>query len=130
VKTQVEFRSTKFPAYPDEEMQLNPGIWGKRLAEYLADHLASTGIAVEQPLPEDWGWYLPVSIDGVRLALCCGHQDGDADQFVVFTDPATPSIRRGFKKVDVTSQLERLTTRLNDILAGDPEITDVVWVDA
>ena len=33
MKTQVEFRSDKFPPYEGEEEQINPGLWGKRLAE-------------------------------------------------------------------------------------------------
>jgi len=35
MKTQVEFRSSKFPPYEGEQEQINPGLWGKRLAEYL-----------------------------------------------------------------------------------------------
>ena len=33
VKTQVEFRSRKFPPYEGEQEQINPGLWGIRLAE-------------------------------------------------------------------------------------------------
>lgn len=43
IKTQVEFRSSKFPPYDGEEEQINPGLWGKRLAEYLAQHLSEKG---------------------------------------------------------------------------------------
>ena len=32
MKTQVEFRSKKSPPYDGEEEQINPGLWGKRLA--------------------------------------------------------------------------------------------------
>ncbi len=31
MKTQVEFRSTKFPPYEGEEEEINPGLWGRRL---------------------------------------------------------------------------------------------------
>ncbi len=40
MKTQVEFRSNKFPSYEGEEEQINPGLWGKRLAEYLVQKLS------------------------------------------------------------------------------------------
>jgi hypothetical protein len=128
MKTQVEFRSDRFPAYPDEEQQLNPGVWGRRLAEFVAERLAAAGISCGEPNAEDWGWYLPVTIDDVRLAVCCGHQDGDDDEFVIFTDPSTPIMRRGFKKVDVTPQLERLTLALDDLLTSDPTIGDIAWI--
>ena len=125
--TQVEFRSQKFPAYEGEEDRINPGVWGKRLAEYLSEHLSARGISTDTALVEDWGWYLPVPNDGFRLALCCGHQDGADDEFVVFTDPSKPVVRRGFKKVDAAPALGRLTQALQEILSSDPDITDVVW---
>lgn len=37
MKTHVEFRSDKFSAYEGEEEEINPGIWGKRLVEYLIE---------------------------------------------------------------------------------------------
>ena len=43
MKTQVEFRSAKFPPYEGEEEQINPGLWGKRLAEYLVQEAIREG---------------------------------------------------------------------------------------
>jgi hypothetical protein len=97
MKTQVEFRSSKFPPYEGEEEQINPGLWGKRLAEYLVQKLPEQGIATDEIIAEDWGWYVPVPNDGFRLALCCGHQYGDDDQFLCFTDPSTPMVRKLFR---------------------------------
>ena len=130
MKTQVEFRSSKFPPYEGEEKQINPGLWGKRLAEYLAQKLAEKGIATEEMVAEDWGRYVPVRNEGFRLALCCGHQNGDDDEFVCFTDPSTPIVKKFFKKIDATAQLTRLTEALQQILASDPEIRDVVWTES
>ena len=130
MKTQVEFRSSKFPPYEGEEEQINPGLWGKRLAEYLVDTLAARGIATEEIIAEDWGWYVPVRNDGFRLAVCCGHQNGDDDEFLVFTDPSTPIVKKLFKKIDATAQLTRLTLALEEILASDPDIRDVVWTES
>lgn len=48
MKTQVEFRSSKFPPYEGEQEQINPGLWGKRLAEYLVQKLAEKGIQTEE----------------------------------------------------------------------------------
>jgi len=129
MKTQVEFRSSKFPAYEGEEEQINPGLWGKRLAEYLVQKLGEKGITTGEMVAEDWGYYVPVHNEGFRLALCCGHQNGDDDQFLCFTDPSTPSVKKLFKKIDATAQLARLTEALQQILASDPEIRDVVWTE-
>jgi hypothetical protein len=44
MKTQVEFRSAKFPPYEREQEQINPGLWGKRLAEYFVQKLTEKGL--------------------------------------------------------------------------------------
>src|SRR6478736_10160924 len=122
MKTQVEFRSNKFPPYDGEEEQINPGLWGKRLAEYFVQKLAEKGIEADPIIAEDWGWYVPIKNEGFRLALCCGHQDGDDDEFLCFTDPSGPIIRKLFKKIDATEQLGRLVAALEKVLSSDPEI--------
>jgi len=127
MKTQVEFRSSKFPPYEGEEEEINPGLWGRRLAEYLAKNLADKGIGTEEMIAEDWGYYLPIRNDGFRLALCCGHQDGDEDQFLVFTDPSTPKVRKLFRTIDATPQLTRVLEALREVLDADSEIRDIVW---
>ena len=127
MKTQVAFRSSKFPPYEGEEETINPGLWGKRLAEYLVEKLAGKGIETDEFIVEDWGYYIPVRNDGFRLAVCCGHQDGDADEFLCFTEPSKPVVKKLFRKIDATLQLERLTGALSEILSADPDIRDVVW---
>jgi hypothetical protein len=127
MKTQVEFRSPKFPAYEGEEEEINPGLWGKRLTEYLAQKLAEKGIETDEMIVEDWGCYLPLRGEGPRVALCCGHQYGDDDQFLCFTDPKAPIVKKLFRTVDVSAQLNRLTSALKEILASDVDIRDVVW---
>ncbi len=129
MKTQVAFRSKKFPLYDGEEEQINPGLWGKRLAEYLVDKLKPHGIEIEEIIAEDWGWYIPIKNEGFRLAICCGHQDGGDDEFLCFTDPATPIIRKLFKKIDATHELTRVVTAIKKILSSDPEITNVEWTE-
>ena len=129
MKTQVTFRSKKFPPYDGEEEQINPGLWGKRLAEYLVDKLKPHGIETEEIIAEDWGWYIPIKNKGFRLAICCGHQNGDDDEFLCFTDPATPIIRKLFKRINATQELTRVVTAMEKILSSDPEIANVEWTE-
>jgi hypothetical protein len=127
VKTFVEFRSNKFPTYEGEQEKINPGLWGKRLAEYLVRKLPAHGLAGGEIILEDWGCYVPVEVDGAKLALCCGHQYGDDDEFLVFTDPQQPIVRKLFKKVDLTEPLTRLVNAVNEILTADPDIRAINW---
>lgn len=130
IKTTVTFRSDKFPAYDGEEEQINPGLWGQRLAEYLVEKLVGTDVETEEPIAEDWGWYVPIKNERFRLAICCGHQNGDDDEFLCFTDPATPVVRKLSKKIDATEELRRVISELERILSSDPDIRDVEWSDA
>ena len=126
MKTFAEFRSDKFPPYGEDEL-INPGLWGKRLAEYFVAELPAHGLAAGEPIAEDWGWYVPVEVDGAALALCCGHQYGDDDEFLVFTDPQEPVTRKLFRQIDVTAQLTRLVRVVDAILSADPAIRQLSW---
>ncbi len=54
MKTRVELRSSKFPTYEGEQEQINPGRWGKRLADYIVRKLSEKGIKTEEIIAEDW----------------------------------------------------------------------------
>ena len=129
MKTFAQFRSNKFPPYDGEEDEINPGLWGRRLAEYLVGKLKEKGISVDEPIAEDWGYYIPVENKDFRLAICCGHQNGDDDEFLCFTDPSKPTVRKLFKKIDASTQLKQITESLNEIFTSDPEITDLEWTE-
>ena len=129
MKTQVEFRSKKFPPYEGEEETINPGVWGKRLAEYLVQKLSENCVRTLDIEGEDWGYYIPVDIEGVRFAICCGHQCGEDDEFLCFTDPNKPIFRKLFRRVDTDAKLSRLTKALHQMLSSDPDIKDVVWME-
>lgn len=127
MKTFVDFLSEKFPAYDGEEEDINPGLWGKRLAEYFVEKLPAHGIETEEIIAEDWGWYIPIKNEGFRLAICCGHQGGEDNEFLCFTDPSEPITRKLFKKVDATETLTKLTGAMQDILEADADIQDITW---
>jgi hypothetical protein len=127
MNTQVEFRSPKFPPYDGEEEEINPGLWGKRLTEYLAQKLRDRGIDTGEMIIEDWGCYLPVRSQAFSMGLCCGHQYGDDDQFLCFTDPRTPIVKKLFRKIDATPDFTRLLDAVRQILESDPDIREISW---
>ena len=123
--TVVRFTTGLFDVANEPPNDINP-IHGESLLLWLAEKLKGH-VAVPVPQAEDWGWYIPVRNEGSRLAICCGHQDGDDDEFVCFTDPSTPIVKKFFKKIDATAPLTRLTEAMQQILSSGPEIKDVVW---
>jgi hypothetical protein len=129
MKTQVEFRSSKFPPYEGEEAQINPGLWGKRLAEYLQQKLRAQGVEAGEIYSEDWGWAVPIKNESFPLWIGCGHQYGDEDVFVCFLELSKPVIRKLFKRIDTTQEVGHLSEALETILASDPDIREVQWED-
>lgn len=125
INIQFEFRSNKFPPYDAEQEQINPGLWGKRLAEYLKEKLAAAGIATGEIILEDWGCLLPVKNESFALSVACGHQNGDDDEFLCFIEPSTPVIRKWFKQIDTTQAVGRLSMALEQILKTDPDIREL-----
>lgn len=130
MKTQVNFRSNMFPPYDDEEEgdEVNPGLWGKRLAEYLQKHLPSHGIQVSSIFAEDWGWIVKLENDEFPLWIGCGHQEEADDTFMCCIEPSKPFIRRWLlKKIDTTATVNRVAEALKKIFESSPDIRNVNW---
>ncbi|HSV37121.1 MAG TPA: hypothetical protein VLI04_00045 [Nocardioidaceae bacterium] len=91
MRTQLVLRSSAFPAYDGEEHQINPGRFGRRLAEAVAALLATRGYATSEPMAEDWGWRVEVRNDAFPLWLGCGNVDGEVDK-VLREDPDVTNV--------------------------------------
>ena len=63
MRTQVEFKSDAFPPYLGEDEEINPGRWGKRLADYLVAELPKHGVEIKDTYVEDWGILLHIKND-------------------------------------------------------------------
>jgi hypothetical protein len=114
--TYVEFRSDRFPAYEGEEAQVNPGLWGKRLAEFLCERLTVEGFRTEQPFAEDWGWRVDVVNEAFSLWIGCGRYQEHPDGYLCFIEPHTAHVRRLFRKIDTRERIGSLQRALEKIL--------------
>lgn len=129
MKTGVEFRSALFPAETGEEEQINPGRFGKRLAEFVADRLRQDGFTVVEPYAEDWGWAVEVANLSVPFMLGVGNVDGETEQFSVFIDPSTPIVKKfPFKRIDVSEDLSKVSQALERLVVSEPGIQVVDWL--
>jgi hypothetical protein len=128
MKTHVEFRSDHFPPYEGEEEEVNPGRWGKRVAELLAAGLAREGFEVEEVFNEDWGWVVPLKNDAFPLWIGCGNYDEYPDDgFLCFIEPHTSVVRRWFRKIETTEKVTALQAAMHRVLAAEPSIRDIRW---
>ena len=131
LRTHVEFVSDAFPPYPNEDEEINPGIWGKRLAEYLRLQLPAQGIKPLEPYTEDWGWAIPIENDAFRMFIGCSNQlEPGGNRFLCFVEPSKPEVRKGlFKKIDARPDIERVSGALDRILLSNESIAELRWWD-
>lgn len=139
MQTQVEFKSRAFPKYADEDEEIiNETRWGKRLAEYIRDHLPAHGVPTEGILCEDWGWLVYVKNDAYPLWIGCGPVDdfddatprsGDLIEFAVFVVAEPKLLQRLFKKVDTGPGIAKVTDALRAMMDACSHFEDPKWSD-
>ncbi len=127
MQTHVEFRSDRFPAYDHEEAQINLGLWGKRLAEFLRDALRPEGFDTGEPFAEDWGWVVPVANEHFRLWIGCGHYQEYPDGYLCFIEPHAPAVRRFFRKIDTRARVAALQQAMDKVLVETAGIREKRW---
>lgn len=127
METCVEFRSHRFPQIAGEGKEINPGIWGNQLADFLRDNLRRQGFETEEPILEDWGWVVPVVNPQFRLWIGCSCYPEYPDGFLCFIEPHTPSVRQFFRKIDTTERVSSLRLAMDTVLNEGVGIRDKRW---
>lgn len=97
----IHIRSDKFPILPGEENELvNPGTYGKALAQYLQRKLTEKEYDAPFVCCEDWGWW--VELKGVPFAfgVCIySRSAGNGTVDYVCTDGAAGPRRWSWKRM-------------------------------
>jgi hypothetical protein len=128
LKTHLEFTSTAFPAYPGEDKEINPGIFGKRLAEFLAEGLRKQGFKVLGIGAEDWGWMVEVENKEFPLWIgCASYEDGE-NGFQCFIEPSKPFVRKWFSKIETGPTVEKLASNLERVLLQSGKVSNFRWL--
>ncbi|MDE3072308.1 MAG: hypothetical protein KGJ63_06190 [Pseudomonadota bacterium] len=126
------FRSTLFRIESGEDGEVNSGIDGRHLAQWLKSQLESHGWPVIDVIPEDFGWCIRCQLKPFLLWIGCGKvtdvepadslQSGDNVVWHCFPVAEAPLVARLFKKFDVNSALIRLDELLLKILTAESAI--------
>ncbi len=127
MKTFVEFRSDRFPPDDGGDEQINPGRFGKRLAEFISDGLGKLGFEPEELLTEDWGWVVPIKNEGFRLWIGCGNYEEYPDGFLCFIEPQKPFVRRLLRKIATQGRVEELSMAMDKILSEEAGVRAKKW---
>lgn len=133
--SQYWFKSNLFEIEPGEDEEINPGIYGRQLANWLKLRLEEAGYEAEPVIAEDWGRCIVVSREPFMLWVGCGNvmdvttsKDDDllpAKEDVVWTCFAVAEVslwKRLFKKPDTAPALGKLVATLATILGSEPRI--------
>jgi hypothetical protein len=80
----LEFESSAFAVIPGEDEETNPGIYGKALAQWLAEQLRAAGFLPGAVFAEDFGWCVPIASDAHSLYVVCASTEEKPDQWRVF----------------------------------------------
>ena len=128
METHVEFRSDRFPPYDSEEYEVNPGRYGKRLAEFLQRGLSEKGFVADDLVAEDWGWIVPIKNEKFRLWIGCGNYDEYPDDgFLCFIEPHTATVRKFIRRIKVADRVRELRDAMDEILNAESGIRDKRW---
>ncbi len=125
--TNLEFRSAAFPPFPGEEEQINPGRYGRRLAEFLSAELSTRGFEVDGVRAEDWGWRIDLRHNAFALWIGCGNSDEQEDGFLCFIQPSQPFVRQWLKRIPTLDPVERLATALESIIRESGQASHLRW---
>jgi hypothetical protein len=125
--TCVEFCSDIFPPYDGEEEEINPGLWGKRLAEFLRNGLRGEGFVTKELIAEDWGWVVPIVNAEFPIWIGCGRYQEYPDGFLCFIQPHKPSVRRLLKTIDTQGRVAELQKAMDKVLMEQAGIRAKRW---
>lgn len=129
MRTNIQFQSSAFPAFASEDEDINPGVFGKRLADYLASELPARGLHVESVDYEDWGWRIDLRNEAFPLWIGCSNYDEFPDGFICHIHPSKPYVSRWFKKVPTGETVERVANALEAALANHSDVHALRWLD-
>jgi hypothetical protein len=127
MRTHLEFRSDAFGACAGEDEEINPGRYGRRLAEFLKGELPKRGFQVSGSTAEDWGWRIDLQHNRFPLRIGCGNYAEYEDGFLCFIEPSKPFVRRRLKRIPTSATVERLATALEQSVLVSRAVHGLRW---
>lgn len=125
----IHVRSPKFARLPGEEAELvNPGLWGKALAQYVLEKLPLRGHSVSSYCCEDWGWLVCIENAPFAFGVCiwCGGESTDGLLNFAVTDSALGPRKWSWSRfsfVETAPFVAKLHEDLLAIFHEDPDVT-------
>lgn len=122
---QFIFKSAAFPPEPGEDEEVNPGIFGKALANWLASELPKQGYTVRGQVAEDFGRLVELDAPRGRLYVAASSTDETATEWQVFGILELGLFARFGGGVDPAQTIGKLAGSLRTILGGSPQVREL-----
>jgi hypothetical protein len=124
----ILFRTRIFNLSKVGEHFINPCCFGEDLAAWLRSRLANKNVEAGTPYQEDWGWEMPVTMEGASYYLgVSGNADepgSDEGEWRIIVSKRRSIWERLAGKETITAE-DPLLKLIEQILSGEPAITNV-----
>lgn len=117
-----EFESAAFAVEPGEDDLTNPGVFGKALANWLAEQLRSSGSRTGEVIAEDFGWCIPVESKPHRLYVACASAQEVPNTWRVFVFAEGGLLSRLLVKDQSAQSVSSLFGSVKQVLANSPQV--------
>jgi len=121
----LEFESSVFAVVPGEDTETNPGIYGKALAQWLADQLREAGVRAGAVIAEDFGWCIPVESRPHSLYVVCASTGDQPGRWRVFAFAEGGAIAHLLGKDKSDASLAPLFAAVRRCLESTPTVRDL-----
>ena len=123
----VSFTSSQFPIEPNEDEDMNPGIYGRALARWLVCQLEPRGIATKEVVAEDWGLCIVTQTRPVRVNIAVAKVEGSATRWQMFAFVERGLFQLAKSPDELQRELASMREHLAAIVASIPDVRDVSW---
>ena len=122
METEIHITTELFPAYSYEEDEINPGRFGKKLAEFIKNLLIEKDIAVADLYSTDYSYELRLDQFQFKVYISIGNIDGELNEFLISINPKKEYIRKLFKKISTKETIQKIFKTIKDGIEDNPEI--------
>ena len=122
MKTEFYIKSDLFQAYPEEENEINPGRFGKRLAEFIKDILEKDNIEVADLYATDYSFELRLDQFEFSVYITTGNIDGKENEFLISISPKGEFKRKLFKKIPTKETISKVYETIEKGIGLNSEI--------
>jgi hypothetical protein len=118
----LDFESSVFAVIAGEDEHTNPSVYGKALAQWLAEQLSAQGLPTDEVIAEDFGWCVPVDSKPYRLYVVCARAGETQEDWRVFAFVEGGLMSRLFGKDTRAQSLASLFAVVKQVLQSTPGV--------